>query len=227
MDKRWSLVFLLIASAAACQAQSSGRKIITLEDSVDRAKGLGTSPTMIGLPDARTGSRDRPTSQGMTLEDSANRVKTLGTSPTLTDVPDSRTGAQDRASGQVAVKNVAVSWAEQKEMNSGKTVAQSDVLQVSFDASFKATQARCRQPVFQVTGQVQHADTTRSKLSGGAVSPYSASLPSDVVDARTIPPSSRVTMKIPVKAGDKILYLAIQTTEGLVPLWERGRENRD
>lgn len=167
-----------------------------------------------------------------TLEDSAEHAKCLGTPQALTGASEAGTGplaqgtSSNRAAAQVGVKNVVVTWAEQSVTNRGNVV-QSTVILVSFDATFHTALARCRQPVFQAKGQVQHADTTRSKLSGGVASPYNASLPADVVDATTIPATSKVELRIPARAGDKVLYLAIQTTDSRTILWEQGRELRD
>ena len=161
-----------------------------------------------------------------TLEDSVEHARSLGTPQALTGMPEARTGLQDRASAQVVVKNVTTAWVDQQETNRD-VVVQSTVLQISFDAFFRTSQVRCRQPVFQAKGQVQHADTTRSKLPAGQACPYSVSLPLDVVDAVTIPPVSRVTLKIPAKPGDKLLYLAIQATDNRALLWQQGRELRD
>jgi len=195
MKRRYYLVlFLLVLSAAiACHAQNRPGRITTIEDATGQSQRLQTRQTYAGHPQARQEDENAE------------------------DEKPPRAAVKEV---EISLKNIDISMVEEHRTN-GAVVVTSAVLRVSFDAAFRTSKARCTQPFFATRWQLQHADTTRSRIGFGRVVPYCTTFPTAAVDSSTIPKTSKVTLDMPAFAGDKILYLAIQANGDT--LWQRGR----
>ena len=100
-----------------------------------------------------------------TIEDAAGRPKTQQTRQANTEKQAVKKTSDEKDTTEVRVKDVVVSI-EVTQATNDTSIVTSAVLRVSFDASFQTSEARCLQPWFQLQGQVQHADTTRSRIYG-------------------------------------------------------------
>jgi hypothetical protein len=170
-----------------------------------------------------------------TIQDTVGTPTSTTSDGQHSSLPKVAVAAPKSPAANIKISNVSVTMGHVQETDKPPPNADG-MLSVTFDASFRPTEARCRQPSFSLKGQVQHADTTRALLSGPyglqVASPYTSTLPADaVVDASVIPATSTVTLKVPVQLSDRVLYIAIlnvdRQTYRSTPVWEKGRELRD